>query len=395
MKTSVLKYNLKVLKNRIRQGSNGKYKIKIKEFTIPLTNRCNSHCIMCHGIFKENKNKTMYNEEPFDITLEEYMKILPLNLDSKEIFEDDVEIVFCHAESLLNRNIYEIIRHTKKVLPNSKITIVSNGSIPPLKGNEDIVKYISRISFSIDGCTKETFEKIRTPLIFEDTIDNIKKWVEYKKIYKSDIVYRISTVLSGLNIHELPGILKLAAEITEIEAVNVNPLMIPVGRECLSEFQVENISDEIMNKHINEAVVIAKENGIRFDSPGVIRAFYDSEFITEAKSNFYDINMHKYCTNIWSGKVILNREGKFYRICGNIVDMPSQEIIKKYGIPSEGSPWEAYNSRGLYKFRKDMLDGKCLNYCNKCRVGTYYSRMLELNMIEEKKIKFKWLRKEN
>ena len=64
------------------------------------------------------------------------------------------------------------------------------------------------------------------------------------------------------------------------------------------------------------------------------------------------------------------------RICGNITLNPSLEIINKYKIPRKGNPVDILNSKGYFQFRKDFLDGKCLKYCEACRVGSGWATEL-------------------
>jgi len=87
--------------------------------------------------------------------------------------------------------------------------------------------------------------------------------------------------------------------------------------------------------------------------------------------------------------MILDKHAKFYRFCGQIIDKPSLEIIKRYKIPTHLSPYEAYNSKQMYLFRKDMLLGKCLDVCSSCRTGSsFYEEMKSKKITEEKRNNF-------
>ena len=46
---------------------------------------------------------------------------------------------------------------------------------------------IERIYFSIEGATKETYEKIRVGANYDKVIDNIKRFIQLKKEMKSPI----------------------------------------------------------------------------------------------------------------------------------------------------------------------------------------------------------------
>ena len=72
-----LKLNEEKLRKLCEDGLRGKYKIKPKEVSVQVTNRCNNYCIMCHTCNKEYSNHTYFNEEPLDITFKQYKKLLP------------------------------------------------------------------------------------------------------------------------------------------------------------------------------------------------------------------------------------------------------------------------------------------------------------------------------
>lgn len=175
----------------ISKGLNSEVSIPINELQILITNKCNLYCTMCHACFPEYSNHTYNNEPPFEMSLEQYKKVLNASpvekLKSMVIKSNTIKakapkgIVFSSAESLLNRDIYKIIRYTKRVFPDTTIRIISNGTIPLKKNDRDIIQYINQIGFSVDGCTAETFEKIRTPAKFDHVIRNIKGYIEANK----------------------------------------------------------------------------------------------------------------------------------------------------------------------------------------------------------------------
>lgn len=72
-----LKHNEKVLAELCNRGLKGEYKLLPKQIAFPLTNKCNNYCIMCHACNKDYENHTYYNAEPFEISPEQYKKIIP------------------------------------------------------------------------------------------------------------------------------------------------------------------------------------------------------------------------------------------------------------------------------------------------------------------------------
>ena len=79
--------------------------------------------------------------------------------------------------------------------------------------SEELAKEIHNsfysITFSCDACTKETYENIRKGLSFDKFIENVK----LLRSFGDKLPMRMSTVAMRQNLHELPGIVRLAAEL--------------------------------------------------------------------------------------------------------------------------------------------------------------------------------------
>ncbi|MCL2792135.1 MAG: hypothetical protein FWD87_03515 [Spirochaetaceae bacterium] len=388
--------NVKVLHDRAEIGLEGKYKVNLNEIIMVITNKCNGMCIMCPNLILDSVNQTYLNASPWSLSFKEYKKkylssprMLPRFLwPNKQFYESNVTIRFDQGESFLNKDFHKILKYTKRTLPNSTTVLLTSGSIYP--ENFEIVKNLSILSFSIDGCTAETFEKIRTTFKFDKVVNLMKAFIAAKRKYKSDTILRMSVCLSGMNVHELGGIIRLAKEIGEFESVYTNPLMImehmpEKQKEFLRPHQLENLDYDYVHKHIVEAFQASEETGIRLDAPDEVRKYLNpktpsifNDSVSEDASR-YDTSLHKYCTKPWHGIVKYDEEGKFSRWCGNIALEPSLEIIEKYNIPRIGTPWEILNSEGFFQYRKDSLDGKLLKYCEGCRVGSFWVNELAQN----------------
>jgi MoaA/NifB/PqqE/SkfB family radical SAM enzyme len=84
-------------------------------------------------------------------------------------------------------------------------------------GRELIAMGIERIYFSIDGCTKETYEKVRIGSDFDRVIKNIKSFIALKKEMKSplpEICYRYAFFKD--NWKEVPWLPKLVHDLSDI-----------------------------------------------------------------------------------------------------------------------------------------------------------------------------------
>lgn len=118
----------KKISNIINKGLNNKIYIPINEIQFIITNRCNLHCIMCHACSSEYTNRTYNNQPPYTLSLKEYKKKLNYSfIDQiqskyfkKKLYKIPKSIAFSSAESLININIYSIIKYTKKYYPQQK-----------------------------------------------------------------------------------------------------------------------------------------------------------------------------------------------------------------------------------------------------------------------------------
>jgi len=135
---------------------------------IELTSICNYKCIMC-------PNKDLKRQEKGFMELDLYKKIV----DEAKEFVFDINLAH-RGESLLHPSLIEAIAYAKK---NRLFTrIHTNGSLLTEELSYNILySGLDRISFSFDGYSKETYEKIRTGGDFEKTINNITRFLEIKK----------------------------------------------------------------------------------------------------------------------------------------------------------------------------------------------------------------------
>lgn len=201
-------------------GLRGETRIVVNKVTLALTNQCNLHCIMCPAVSKDNKNKSYYNALPRMLTLDDVKKLL--GKKGIEYFPNEkgqaanhkIAFDIVSGETFLNPEIYDILNYIKGSYPTSEVRIISNGTIPPVK--PEIVQYIDNLAFSLDGGTKEVFEKIRTPSKFDHVIETIKKWIGARNAYNPKMRFQSCTTLSRLNIENLPDIVKLVGKFNEL-----------------------------------------------------------------------------------------------------------------------------------------------------------------------------------
>ena len=379
------------IKRKMELGVKGKQSIQINDLQVFLTNRCNLHCEMCGARFPEYENKTYDNEKPFDMTLSEYKKLVdrtvPFGLKFlnkfKKKYDDPQTILFSSAESMLNKDFYNIVIYTKKVYPNSNVRVISNGTIPLKNGQEDLVDNLYQIAFSVDGCTKETFEKIRTPAKYELVINNIKEYVEAKKKRNSKMRIVLAVTLSTRNAAELPGIVELANDIGGIESLWVQPMLVFDNKtKHLEQYLFSRMDKEQLGKYVNEAQKLSDKYNIQLDIMESIKEYAakpdnnqadeehleNESFDTQIKDDFQ--NKTSYCHMLCNGNVYVNQDASFRIVCCYLSSEGNSKLINEYKLnESTGSIVQRYNSEKYWQLRNDFWDGKWKNLCGDCAVG--------------------------
>ena len=171
-----------------------------KTLYIETTNRCNLRCkgcILYRGSWEPER----------DISLAELSRItdqLP-----------ELEQVYLHGigEPLLNKELPDIIRHLKR----RKVYVLfnSNGILLNLQRQQDLVAAgLDELRISLDAASSSGYKKIRNSNAFEGVVDNLKSFLLLQK--QQQVAYpKLSLWFLGTreNIAELPGFVRLAAEI--------------------------------------------------------------------------------------------------------------------------------------------------------------------------------------
>jgi radical SAM protein with 4Fe4S-binding SPASM domain len=124
-------------------------------------------------------NKDLAKTDKGFMDMELYKKIV--DESSPQIF--DINLAH-RGESLLHPEVVEAIAYAKKKGLYTRLH--TNGSLLSEDLSRKIVKAgLDRLSFSFDGCRKETYEKIRKGGDFDRTVANIVRFLEIKKEARS------------------------------------------------------------------------------------------------------------------------------------------------------------------------------------------------------------------
>ena len=205
---------------------------KLTIMYIRVSENCNSRCFMCHYAG---------TNDSYNITLKQYHKIL--NHMQKNNYK---MLRFTGGEPLLHKNIIKMIKEAKEI--NLKTSIITNGYLLPKKVNKLIEAGLDECIISLDGSSSFIHDKLRNfPGCFNNIIEGIKKLKE------KNILVRVNTVVSGLNIHDMVNIYKLLKEL-KVDQWSIIPVKYKM-----------NIWPEDSEKYYQEFIIATKkEEGLKF-----------------------------------------------------------------------------------------------------------------------------------
>ena len=177
-KCEVCYYNIK---NKVRPLAMAYDAFSVKEYPtlleLELSNECNLECLMCDGNLssgiRKNREKLpklpMYYNDNFIEQLKEFIPHLE-------------ELRFNGGEPFLHKMAYKICMMIVEINPKLKINFATNGLIYNKRIEEILEKCNIHMNISIDGFTKETYEKIRINSDWETLMRNFEIFHKYLTI---------------------------------------------------------------------------------------------------------------------------------------------------------------------------------------------------------------------
>ncbi len=224
---------------------------------------CNLNCIMC----EEHSPYSNFKQKLFDKTGVKYRRmpadwLEKIFSEAKQLGVSEI-IPSTMGEPLLYKYIDDFFILAKKY--NIKINLTTNGTFPR-KSVDDWAKLIipvtSDTKISVNGATKQTAEKIMRGLDFDRQIENIRKFVAFRNKYYRETGYysRISFQLTFMqnNMHELPEIIKLAAEL-DIDRIKGHHLWTHFPEIEHLSFKKDEKSMQKWNKIVDSAYEAAEK----------------------------------------------------------------------------------------------------------------------------------------
>jgi len=140
------------------------------EMIIEVSSLCNLKCLMCFRNYLPKETK--YSNMEFKV----FQKII------NECRKEGIAAVKLswRGESLLNKDFVKMVAYAKKAGIEEVSTLTNATCLTPEVAQGLIDKGLDQIIISVDGVTKETYEKVRRGANFERVITNINKLIELK-----------------------------------------------------------------------------------------------------------------------------------------------------------------------------------------------------------------------
>ncbi len=192
---------------------------------------CNLKCKMCIAAFSK-KEVSHLTLDKFKIIRREFPYLRKISLVGV-------------GEPLLNPELFEIIRFAKK--EKIRIGFTTNGVLLTKNNIEKILDCkCDWLNISIDGATKETYQKIRQGSDFELVINNVKELMRAKKGNK----IAVSIWFLGMkdNIKELAQMVRLVSDL------GIRQLNMQTVHTWGSLSEVDRFNDLMLNSSLDELV---------------------------------------------------------------------------------------------------------------------------------------------
>ena len=267
------------------------------------------------------------------------------------------------GEPLLNRKLADIIKLMNQNGGPIIFDFFTNAMPMNRKISESIVDAgVDRVTLSIDGSTKETYEAIHRGARWERLLHNLATLNRIKK-ERGSLYPRleINLIAMNMNFHEFPGLVKLAAD-HHIETITVKTLVVSDKLPAEIKCQRRVYNPEMDNAIITESQGIAQQYGIEI----VFGHYYASNPRISGSDHSCDLQgatatdpangNHNQCFAPWK-TFYLKTNGDVKPCCF------STAII---GNLHESTPEEIWNGDEYRKLRDSISRGVYPEGCRQC-----------------------------
>jgi MoaA/NifB/PqqE/SkfB family radical SAM enzyme len=280
--------------------------ISPRSIQIECTTRCNLKCTMCEISY--------WTEPGGDLEIEK-LQIMLDNLP--RLRRVDLTGI---GEALMNRGFFKALKLLKS--RGLYVTLNDNFTMMTEEAARRIVDLgVDQIFLSLDGATKQTYEKIRVGANFEKVIGNARRLVAMKRqMGKKRPEVKVNAVVSADNYRELPQIVDLTHElgIGMVQFVNVMVF------ENTAALDTSTLQNEVQAK-FHEALTRARRRGVLVKVELFKkRSVKSCDFPWKRNFVSYDGYVHPCCYTTQTG----DRKAQNRRSFGNLIARDFKEIWK-------------------------------------------------------------------
>ena len=307
------------------------YKIEMEH-----TTQCDKKCIFCEHTYWKNEKKERINFEQYKSVIDQFPGLRWINITGE-------------GSGFLNPDFMEMIKYSRS--KGISVNFVDEMEFIDEEKARQLIEYgVNCIWVSMDGATKETYEKVKVGCNYDKVIENIKILTRLKKELNSPFPYLcFRFIASTINYHEIPMMPKLLHDM-----------------DCLSEgSRLEYVGvlkfKEIEKYHIKEIPADLKEKAIceaeKYNMP-VFFSHTDEEKLPDLCK----------CT-AWIEPYIMM--GGYVVPCCAVMMSNKREFLRKNALGNvrEQTIEEIWNSERYKKMRKliPQTEGEVPILCAGCR----------------------------
>ncbi len=309
----------------------GKDDLPLEQVSLPVTQRCNLSCHMC----------MRHNPKDWDAD-DVAPDVLNPVLDASPLVHS--VLVFGIGEPLLYENLYGAIKELKRRMPeDSQVGFNTNGTLMTKNAASHLIDMgLNWLTFSVDGATKPTCERIRIGADFDKVIENIAHTVEYRNASGHKKLWlQANYVIQDENVHEIPAFARLAGSLG-LDSVTFSHL-----RDSRGELRM--FGENVLGPLFEEAAETGKRYGMKTNFPRL-------RPLDESKCLFMQSAF------LWlSGEVVP---------CCRMLKGAYSGAIRTFGNVKRESLLDIWNSIEYREFRHRVLTRDFPDECKRCNYAT-------------------------
>jgi len=219
-----------------------------------LSTKCNLRCRYCY-LSKSVKNNCRRGNMPIK-TIKKAVDLLKDTIKTNGIH--DPEIIFYGGEPLLNpKGLLFTLKYTRRVIPNCKFTINTNGTLITDAIAKILKQYDVLVSISIDG-PKKIHDQERVDVQGQGSFDRVIAGI--KILQDHNVKTSVSCTISPANMNSLRETIEWFIDDLKVKGIDLNLMLGDFGND-----QIRSEYAYTASKQLVGCYKLAKDKGILID----------------------------------------------------------------------------------------------------------------------------------